>query len=153
MNEESARASSSGGDLELEDNAMETEFSKDGDDEEGSDEEENYNPTRDDLERETMSPKYEQHIVELEDNLEAPSATIDIRILNDIRCAAHVVQLGLNDFVKKYRTDIDYLTDAVKITRRRFEHMNRADMPPKPTLANATRWSSTYKMASLRTID
>lgn len=69
-----------------------------------------------------------------------------------IRCAAHVIQLAVHDFMKRCeRTAIvNKAKDAVKEIRKYIrslpvEFRNR---PKLPKLANDTRWSSTYNMVS-----
>lgn len=141
---EDARTSGSEGDNESEEDVIVSEFPNDGEDEEDVEEESWNDKPQDEME----TDNYEELCVELQENVEAPSGTIGMGMLNDIRCAAHVVQLGVNDFLKKYRAEIELVKGAVKKIRTQFEHFERKDRPAKPTLANATRWSSTYKMVS-----
>lgn len=68
---------------------------------------------------------------------------------NDLHCAAHTVQLGVNDFLRRYESTINKIKVTVKKLRKAFDAIALDIRPPKPTLANITRWSSTYTMVSL----
>lgn len=65
-----------------------------------------------------------------------------------IRCAAHVVQIAVRDFLKKHELPIKRVKEVVKQIRKDFDDLPRTDRPAKPTLADNLLWSSTYRMVS-----
>lgn len=77
---------------------------------------------------------------------EEPIRIPDLKCFNEIKCAAHVVQLAVNGFINKRRRKINMIKAHVKKIRNSMSYIERENRPAKPTLANITRWSSTYKM-------
>lgn len=66
---------------------------------------------------------------------------VGIDNLNEIHCAAHVVNLGIMDFLTKYESPMKMITGEVTKIRKRFH-----DLFEKLPLASAT--CSTFKMVS-----
>lgn len=129
---------------ELDDNL---ELAPDGEDEQEQDEEE------DELEMLQFIPDDDEDDEEADDQARvnkelAPIIIQDTLYFNDIKCAAHIVQNGVNDFINRRKKKIKQVKYYVKKVRRTMERQPKETRPPKPTLANETRWSSTYRMVS-----
>lgn len=69
--------------------------------------------------------------------------------VRETRCAAHVVQLAVLDFIKLKgrRAFLEQLKVTVKEVRKYIRKLPPTNTKPKqPTLANDTRWGSSYDM-------
>ena len=66
------------------------------------------------------------------------------------RCAAHLVQLAVMDYLKEGHQDfINEMKEVVKDVRKYMRNLPPStDSPPLPSLANETQWGSTYLMVS-----
>lgn len=67
--------------------------------------------------------------------------------VQETKCASHVVQLAVNDFLRLRgrRCFLDSLKEKVKEARN-FIRPPMAKKPKLPLLANDTRWGSSYDM-------
>lgn len=121
----------------------------DGDDEQESDEEDIDEAAA--LEFVMDDNEEEEHQVDLQDRVDrdmAPIIVPDVPYFNDTKCAAHIVQNGVNDFINRRTTKINQVKYYVKKVRTSMDYKPRNLRPAKPTLASTTRWSSTYRMVS-----
>lgn len=68
----------------------------------------------------------------------------------EIRCAAHVVQLAVNKYLANYDEEMDAIRETAKSIIDRIRKMPRGNRPNMPTVSNATRWSSKYYMVNIK---
>ncbi|CAK9297482.1 unnamed protein product [Gordionus sp. m RMFG-2023] len=62
-----------------------------------------------------------------------------------VRCCAHTIQLGVNDFIKKFiKEDLDEIRSILKLFKsQKYKNLYTLN---KPVLDTVTRWNSTYRM-------
>lgn len=86
---------------------------------------------------------------QLRQNLETAAATFGDK---STRCAAHVIQLAVHDFMKRSgrKEFLTTMKDTVKDVRAYIRNMPEEyrNRPKLPALPNDTRWNSTYNMVS-----
>lgn len=85
-----------------------------------------------------------------EDRVENRMEIID-PILQGVRCAAHTLQLAVNDTIKtpELKNRLASIRSAVKTLRKLpYKRMFEVSKQKKPKLDCLTRWSSTYKMVN-----
>ncbi|CAK9290364.1 unnamed protein product [Gordionus sp. m RMFG-2023] len=65
-----------------------------------------------------------------------------------VRCCAHTIQLGVNDYIKKFlKEDLEDIRSILKICKsQKYKSLYSLEKINKPVLDTVTRWNSTYRM-------